>query len=61
MSITAPDFDYIQRLVRSQAGLVLEAGKEYLAESRLLPAARKEGLNSIEDLVARLRSRPVDG
>ena len=61
MSITAPDFDYIQRLVRAQAGLVLEAGKEYLAESRLLPAARKEGLNSIEDLVARLRSRPVDG
>ena len=61
MSITAPDFDYIQRLVRAQAGLVLEAGKEYLAESRLLPAARKEGLNSIDDLVARLRSRPVDG
>ena len=61
MSITAPDFDYIQRLVRTQAGLVLEPGKEYLAESRLLPAARKEGLNSIEDLVARLRSRPVDG
>ena len=61
MSITAPDFDYIQRLVRAQAGLVLEPGKEYLAESRLLPAARKEGLNSIEDLVARLRSRPIDG
>lgn len=55
-AITASDFDYICDLVRRQAAIVLEPGKEYLAENRLHPVARKEGLESVGALVAKLRA-----
>ena len=54
-TITASDFDYICDLVRREAAIVLEPGKEYLAENRLHPVARREGLGSVADLVSRLR------
>lgn len=57
MAISATDFELVQALAKSEAGLVLEAGKEYLVESRLQPIVRQAGLASIEDLVARLRQR----
>ena len=55
MNVKAEDFNYIADLVRKQTGIVLEAGKEYLVESRLAPIARREGLGSLQELVARLR------
>jgi len=36
------DFHHIQRLVAESSGIILEKGKEYLAELRLTPLARKE-------------------
>jgi chemotaxis protein methyltransferase CheR len=39
---------------------VLEPEKSYLVESRLLPLARREGLTSIADLVARMRNHPYN-
>jgi chemotaxis protein methyltransferase CheR len=54
-AITASDFDFICDLVRRNAAIVLEPGKEYLAENRLHPVARKEGLESVADLVSQLR------
>ena len=54
-SITASDFDFIRDLVRKQSAIVLEPGKEYLAESRLHPVARQAGLGSIEALVREMR------
>lgn len=41
MAITPASFDYIRTLVRTEAGIILEPGKEYLVESRLQPLARK--------------------
>jgi len=61
MAISRPDFEYITDLVRIKAGIVLEAGKEYLVESRLLPLVRKEGFAALSELVAALRSRSVNG
>jgi chemotaxis protein methyltransferase CheR len=58
MTIAAPDFDYIRRLVHERAAIVLEPGKEYLAESRLVPVARAEGFATIAELVARLQADP---
>lgn len=55
MTITASDFDFIRGLVRRQAAIVLEPGKEYLAENRLHPVAKKEGMGSVEELVRALR------
>ncbi|MCU1426135.1 MAG: protein-glutamate O-methyltransferase CheR [Actinomycetia bacterium] len=49
------DFDYIRHLVRQRSAIVLEPGKEYLVQSRLLPLARKQGLADIGALVDRLK------
>lgn len=59
--MTAADFDYVRSFVRSEAAIVLEPGKEYLVESRLLSLARKENIPSIDDLVRTLRSEPKNG
>lgn len=56
MSINADDFEFVRAMVRAQAGIILEPGKEYLVESRLLPLAKREGLGSIEELVAKTRA-----
>jgi chemotaxis protein methyltransferase CheR len=54
-AITASDFDYIRDLVRREAAIVLEPGKEYLAENRLHPVARQAGLDSVGALVRQLK------
>jgi chemotaxis protein methyltransferase CheR len=54
--VTPQDFDYLRQLLRQRSGLVLSAEKQYLAESRLLPVARKHGLGSLTELVVRLKA-----
>jgi chemotaxis protein methyltransferase CheR len=54
--VTPQDFDYLRQLLRSRSGLVLSAEKQYLAESRLLPVARKHGLAGLTELVAKLKT-----
>lgn len=58
MTLTAQEFAYISGLVRRDASIVLEPGKEYLVEARLLPLARKAGLPSVAEYVHRAQSRP---
>ena len=55
--MTGPDFDFVADLLKKRAGIVLTADKTYLLESRLAPLARKEGLPSIDDLIAVVRTR----
>ena len=57
--MTPQDFDYLRQMLRQRSGLVLSAEKQYLAESRLLPLARKHGLASLTELVARLRAATI--
>jgi chemotaxis protein methyltransferase CheR len=61
MSISTADFDFIRTMVREQAAIVLETGKEYLVEARIGPLATREGLGSLHDLVELLRKGPADG
>jgi len=61
MTISANDFHYISKLVQDLSAIVLEPGKEYLVESRIQPLAKKEGLDSIEDLVKQLQLAPQNG
>ncbi len=49
------DFDFVRELVRERSAIVLEDGKQYLVESRLAPIVRELKLNTIEELVDRLR------
>ena len=58
MTIAPSDFRFISDLVRQHAAIVLEPGKEYLVESRLIPVARSEGLPDLAAVVSQLqRSR----
>jgi len=54
--VTPQDFDYLRQMLRERSGLVLSAEKQYLAESRLLPVARKHRLATLADLVAALKT-----
>jgi chemotaxis protein methyltransferase CheR len=56
--LSAADFNYIRDLAREHSALSLDAGKEYLVQSRLEPLARQEGFHSLHDLIARLRFSP---
>jgi chemotaxis protein methyltransferase CheR len=58
MTLASADFDYIRELVFDQTAIVLEPGKEYLVESRLVPVARDEGVEGVGELVASLRRTP---
>lgn len=59
--MTSRDFDYVCRLVRDRSAIVLEAGKEYLVESRLDPIVRQLNLDSISDLIERIKSGSSNG
>ncbi|MFT3696744.1 MAG: protein-glutamate O-methyltransferase CheR [Kofleriaceae bacterium] len=54
----AAAFGYIRQMVKEQAGIIVEPGKEYLAESRLTAVARAHGFAALPQLVAQLRMRP---
>jgi chemotaxis protein methyltransferase CheR len=56
MSIRPDDFRYISSIVKDEIGIVLEGGKEYLVESRLMPIAQSEGYGSLEALVGAAKS-----
>ena len=57
MTISAEAFTFVRELVRAESAIVLEAGKEYLVESRLGPPARKSGHPSVASYVAELSTR----
>ncbi|MDP5181019.1 CheR family methyltransferase [Blastococcus sp. BMG 814] len=58
MSLTATSFDWVRDLVRKESAIVLQPGKEYLVEARLLPIARQMGLTDVTKLVETVRTRP---
>lgn len=58
MTLTATSFDYVRQLVHKESAIVLQPGKEYLVEARLLPMARARGLNDVSALVEAVRGRP---
>jgi len=55
--MTPLDYDFLRKLLKERSGLMLSADKQYLVESRLTPLARKAGITSLGDLVARLKAR----
>jgi len=58
MTLTASEFAYISGLVRRDAAIVLEPGKEYLVEARLMPLARQTGAATVSEFVLRAQQRP---
>ncbi len=58
MTLAPASFDYVRTLVQREAAIVLEPGKEYLVESRLLPLAREAGVGTVAAYIDGLRQRP---
>lgn len=58
MTITGESFTYVAELVRRRSGIVLESGKEYLVEGRLLPLARAASAGDVDTYVRDLRTAP---
>lgn len=54
--MTPEDIDLFSRIVKKRSGLVVTPNKAYLLESRLLPVARKHGLEGLEGLAATIRA-----
>jgi chemotaxis protein methyltransferase CheR len=55
--VTVEEIAQIVALCRVRAGLKVAADKTYLIESRLAPVARREGYDSISELIAAIRDR----
>lgn len=55
MGVAQADFDYLRKLMQETSAIVLDPGKEYLAELRLGPVVLEHGLNSMGELFHRLR------
>lgn len=59
--ISPTDFAWIAKVLREESGIVIETGKEYLVETRLIPLARRQGFQSLDQFMAYLRSNPHCG
>jgi len=61
MSLTSDEVEYVRRLVYAKSGIVIKGDKDYLIYSRLLHAARAQGMKSISQLLAHARHEDVRG
>jgi len=55
-SITADNYAFLQRYIYQESGIVIDAGKNYLLESRLLPIVKQENLSTLNELCGLLRA-----
>ena len=49
------EFDYLYTLLKARSGFVISKEKIYLLESRLLPVARSNGFQSLDELIRAMR------
>jgi chemotaxis protein methyltransferase CheR len=54
--VTPLDYEFLRKLLKERSGLDLSADKQYLVESRLVPLARKSGLNGITELAVKMKA-----
>jgi len=61
VGLDTAEFEYLCKFVHEQSAIIIDPGKEYLAESRLTPLAYQEGMESAQKLLERLRQEPANG
>jgi chemotaxis protein methyltransferase CheR len=61
MQLSEFDFGFVCEIVKDEAAIVLEQGKEYLVESRLIPLAKTEGFSGLSEMLwaARSEEQPI--
>ncbi len=57
--ISPENYVYLQQQVYRDSGIVLDADKHYLLESRLMPIVRNERLSSLDDLCIQIKKQPT--
>jgi len=55
--VTKEEFEFLRAFLKSQSGLVLSEDKTYLVESRLMPIARRRGLQGLSELIGVVRTK----
>jgi len=55
--VTQEEFDFLRAFLKDQSGLVLSEDKSYLVESRLMPIARRRGLQGLSELISVVRTK----
>ena len=61
MSLATVDFEYLRTLMKNHTAIVLDDGKEYLAETRLAPLVGEQGCSSVQELLSVLRRQAFNG
>lgn len=61
MAIAAPEFEYLRKLMRDRCAIIIDPGKEYLAECRLAPLVGAGGYASVQHLLRTLQSQAFSG
>lgn len=59
-AVSPADYAFLTKVLLDRCSLVLEPGKDYLIQSRLIPVAQRHGLKTVTELIARLRD-PMSG
>ncbi|MFT4112084.1 CheR family methyltransferase [Silvibacterium sp.] len=54
-AISKDNYSFLQRHVYANSGIVIDASKEYLIDSRLMPLVRVEKLKSLDELCQHIR------
>lgn len=55
--LSASNYAFLQRYIHAESGIVIEAGKQYLLEARLLPILREHNVGSLDALAGMLASK----
>jgi chemotaxis protein methyltransferase CheR len=55
-TIDPPNYRFLQEHVHRESGIVLDSGKQYLVEARLMPIVIRRQLGTVNDLCACMRS-----
>lgn len=53
--MNAASYKFLQGFLKQRSGLVLADDKQYLIESRLMPIARKAGLDSVDTVASKIK------
>lgn len=59
--MTASEYAFVAKLLHDRSAIALDAGKEYLVQSRLAPVARRHGLASVSEFIQRLGAPSANG
>lgn len=55
-TISRENYEYLQKHVYTESGIVLDGSKHYLLESRLTPIIRRKNLHTLDELCALMRA-----